>query len=169
MWEFPSNEHWPISPTPGVLLRNERPEAIFLISPLIAKQPPVTACGWRTSNQIVEIAIGGNTIGATVDGRERYPISVRYSRDFRDNIDALKRVLVATPTGQQVPISLLADIRYQTGPPDIRDENGQLVGYVFVDITSSDIDGYVRAASRRINERVQFPPGYYIHWAGQFQ
>ncbi len=120
-------------------------------------------------NQIVETAIGGNTIGATVDGRERYPISVRYSRDFRDNIDALKRVLVATPTGNQVPISLLADLRYRTGPPDIRDENGQLVSYVFVDITSSDINGYVQAAARRIGERVQFPPGYYIQWAGQFQ
>jgi copper/silver efflux system protein len=120
-------------------------------------------------NQIVEIAIGGNTIGATVDGRERYPISVRYARDFRDDIEALKRVLVATPTGNQVPISLLADIRYRTGPPDIRNENGQLVSYVFVDITSSDINGYVQAASRRIGERVQFPPGYYIQWAGQFQ
>ncbi len=120
-------------------------------------------------NQIVETAIGGNTIGAVVEGRERYPISVRYSRDFRDNIDALNRVLVATPTGDQVPISLLADLRYRTGPADIRDENGQLVGYVFIDITSSDINGYVQAASRRISERVQFPPGYYIQWAGQFQ
>jgi Cu(I)/Ag(I) efflux system membrane protein CusA/SilA len=120
-------------------------------------------------NQIVETAIGGNTIGTTVEGRERYPISVRYSRDFRDNIDALKRVLVATPTGEQVPISLLADLRYRTGPPSIRDENGQLVGYVFVDITSSDINGYVQAASQQIGQLVQFPPGYYIQWAGQFQ
>ncbi|MEY2606510.1 MAG: copper/silver efflux system protein [Verrucomicrobiota bacterium] len=120
-------------------------------------------------NQIVETAIGGNTIGSTVEGRERYPISVRYSRDFRDNIDALKRVLVATPTGDQVPISLLADIRYRMGPPDIRNENGQLVSYVSVDITNRDINSYVEAASRRIGERVQFPPGYYIQWAGQFQ
>jgi Cu(I)/Ag(I) efflux system membrane protein CusA/SilA len=120
-------------------------------------------------NQIVETAIGGNTIGATVEGRERYPISVRYSRDFRDNVDAIKRVLVATPAGEQVPISLLADVRYRTGPPDIRTENGQLVNYVSVDITSRDINGYVEAASRRIAERVQFPPGYYVQWAGQFQ
>ena len=120
-------------------------------------------------NMIVETAIGGNTIGTTVEGRERYPISVRYSRDFRNNIDLLKRVLVATPTGDQVPISLLADIRYRTGPPSIRDENGQLVGYVFVDITSSDINGYVRAASQRISQTVNFPQGYYIQWAGQFQ
>jgi copper/silver efflux system protein len=120
-------------------------------------------------NQIVETAIGGNTIGTTVEGRERYPISVRYSRDFRDNIDALKRVLVATPAGEQVPISLLADIRYRTGPPDIRTENGQLVSYVSVDMTKRDINSYVAAASRRITERVQFPPGYYVQWAGQFQ
>jgi copper/silver efflux system protein len=120
-------------------------------------------------NQIVEIAIGGNTIGATVEGRERYPISVRYARDFRDDIEALRRVLVATPTGNQVPISLLADIGYRTGPSEIRNENGQLVSYVFVDITSKDINAYVRAAAKRIAERVQFPPGYYIQWAGQFQ
>jgi Cu(I)/Ag(I) efflux system membrane protein CusA/SilA len=77
--------------------------------------------GVEDVNQIVATAIGGNTICAVVDGRERYPVSVRYSRDFRDNIDALQRVLVTTPAGNQVPISLLADIRYRTGPPDIRE------------------------------------------------
>ncbi|MGA8657970.1 MAG: CusA/CzcA family heavy metal efflux RND transporter [Chthoniobacterales bacterium] len=120
-------------------------------------------------NQIVESAIGGNTIGMTVEGRERYPISVRYARDFRSDIDSLKRVLVSTPTGAQVPISLLADVKYRTGPPSIREENAQLVGYVFVDITSSDIDGYVRAASNEISQKVHFPQGYYIQWAGQFE
>jgi len=120
-------------------------------------------------NQIVETAIGGNTIGTTVEGRERYPISVRYARDFRDDINQLKRVLVATPTGDQVPISLLADIEYRTGAPSIRTENGQLVGFVFVDITSSDINGYVNAADQKIDREVKFPPGYYIQWAGQFQ
>jgi Cu(I)/Ag(I) efflux system membrane protein CusA/SilA len=120
-------------------------------------------------NQIVETAIGGNTIGTTVEGRERYPISVRYARDFRDNLDSLKRVVVATPTGDQVPISLLADLHYHTGPPSIRGESGQLAGFVFVDITTSNIDGYVKAASQQISEHVHFPPGYYIQWAGQFQ
>ncbi|MBV9875550.1 MAG: CusA/CzcA family heavy metal efflux RND transporter [Verrucomicrobia bacterium] len=120
-------------------------------------------------NQIVETAIGGNTIGMTVEGRERYPISVRYARDFRNDINQLKRVLVATPTGNQVPVSLLADIQYRTGAPEVRTENGQPVGFVFVDITSSDINGYVKAASQRINQEVQFPPGYYIQWGGQFQ
>jgi copper/silver efflux system protein len=120
-------------------------------------------------NQIVETAIGGNTIGTTVEGRERYPISVRYSRDFRDDINQLKRVLVATPTGDQVPISLLADIQFRTGAPEVRTENGQLVGFVFVDVTTSDINGYVNAASKKIDQAVKFPSGYYIQWAGQFQ
>ena len=143
-------------------------------------------------NDIIETAIGGKNISTTVEGRERYPINVRYARDFREDLDALKRVLVATPagaqnsnamgigpgqgngeeasgTGAQIPISLLADISFKTGPPSIRNENGQLVGFVFVDITTDDIEGYVRAAAQRIQERVKFPSGYYIQWAGQFE
>src|SRR5207253_3403710 len=87
----------------------------------------------------------------------------------REDLDALKRVLVPTPTGAQVPIDLLADIRYKTGPPSVRSENGKLVGFVFVDITTSDIAGYVRKASQLLNQRIQYPPGYYVEWAGQFQ
>jgi Cu(I)/Ag(I) efflux system membrane protein CusA/SilA len=120
-------------------------------------------------NDIIESAIGGKTISTTVEGRERYPISVRYARDYREDLDALKRVLVPTPTGAQVPISALADISYRTGPPSIRNENGQLVGFVFVDVTTENIDGYVRAAAERVRERVTFPPGYYLQWAGQFE
>jgi Cu(I)/Ag(I) efflux system membrane protein CusA/SilA len=120
-------------------------------------------------NDIIESAIGGKNITTTVEGRERYPVNARYARDFRQDIDALKRVLVPTPTGAQVPISLLADIRYKTGPPEVRSEDGKPVGFVFVDITSSNIDGYVRAASQRLAQRIQFPAGYYIQWAGQFQ
>jgi Cu(I)/Ag(I) efflux system membrane protein CusA/SilA len=150
-------------------------------------------------NDIIESAIGGKTIATTVEGRERYPISVRYARDFREDLDALKRVLVPTPMGSQflttasgqtgpamspggngaaqvkdtvgaqIPLSMLADIRYKTGPPSIRDENGQLVGFVFVDPTTSDIGTYVQKASQRISEQVKFPPGYYIQWAGQFE
>ncbi|MGH7973537.1 MAG: efflux RND transporter permease subunit, partial [Limisphaerales bacterium] len=140
-------------------------------------------------NDVIESAIGGKTIATTVEGRERYPINVRYARDFREDLDALKRVLVPVPmnaadiptgmgsssapatgpTRAQIPISMLADIDYKTGPPSIRNENGQLVGFVFVDITTEDIDGYVKAAARRIGETLQFPPGYYIQWAGQFE
>ena len=145
-------------------------------------------------NDVIETAIGGKTIATTVEGRERYPISVRYARDFREDLDALKRVLVPVPMGAerqsvergaserinastlsrsdaptQIPIGMLADISYKTGPPSIRNENGQLVGFVFVDITTDDLEGYVKAASQRIGESVQFPPGYYLQWAGQFE
>jgi Cu(I)/Ag(I) efflux system membrane protein CusA/SilA len=120
-------------------------------------------------NDIIETAIGGKTISTTVEGRERYPISVRYARDFREDLDALRRVLVPLPGGGQIPISSVADLRFKTGPPSIRSENGQLVGFVFVDVTTDDIDGYVRAADGRLNERVKFQPGCYVQWAGQFE
>src|SRR5213082_3549267 len=120
-------------------------------------------------NDIIESAIGGKNITTTVEGLERYPVNTRYARDFREDLDALKRVLVPTPTGAQVPISMLADIRYKTGPPSVRSENGKLVGFVFVDITTSDIAGYVRKASQLLNQRIQYPSGYYVEWAGQFQ
>ncbi len=120
-------------------------------------------------NDVIETAIGGKTIATTVEGRERYPISVRYARDYRDDLDALRRVLVPTPTGAQVPMGELADLAYHTGAPSIRNENGQLVGFVFVDVTTANIDGYVTAAGARLAERVHFPPGYYIQWAGQFE
>src|SRR2546421_3070345 len=120
-------------------------------------------------NDIIESAIGGKNITTTVEGRERYSINARYARDFRQDIDALKRVLVPTPTGAQVPISLLADIKYKTGPPSVRSENGKLVGFVFVDITTSDIDGYVHKAAQLLGQRIQYPPGYYFQWAGQFE
>ena len=120
-------------------------------------------------NDVIETAIGGNTISTTVEGRERYPISVRYARDYRGDLDALRRVLVPAPTGAQVPLGEIADLAYRTGAPSIRGENGQLVGFVFVDVTTSDIDGYVRAAGARLSQRIHFPPGYYIQWAGQFE
>ncbi len=120
-------------------------------------------------NDIIESAIGGKNITTTVEGRERYPVNTRYARDFREDLDALKRVLVPTPTGAQVPISMLADIQYKTGPPSVRSENGKLVGLVFIDVTTSDIAGYVRKASQHLSQRIQYPPGYYIEWAGQFQ
>jgi Cu(I)/Ag(I) efflux system membrane protein CusA/SilA len=119
-------------------------------------------------NDIIETAIGGKTVSTTVEGRERYPISVRYERDFREDLEALRRVLVPLPGGGHVPISAVADLRFSTGPPSIRSENGQLVGFVFVDVTTDDIEGYVRQAAGRLGERVKFQPGCYVQWAGQF-
>jgi len=119
-------------------------------------------------NDAVEMAIGGKTITTTVEGRERYPVSARYGRDFRQDLNELKRVLVPT-AGGAVPMDMVADIQERTGPPDIRDENGELVGFVFVDVTTSDIDGYVKRASERLAERVHYAAGTSMQWVGQFQ
>jgi len=118
---------------------------------------------------IIESAIGGKNIAQTVEGRERYPINVRYLRELRDDVTKLGRVLIPTPTGAQIPLSLVADISYTMGPPLIRDENGQLVGYVFVDVTAKDYQGYVERAQQLIRQRVTLPPGYTLQWAGQYQ
>jgi Cu(I)/Ag(I) efflux system membrane protein CusA/SilA len=118
---------------------------------------------------LIETAIGGKQISTTIDGRERYSIQVRYPRELRDDIEALKRVLVPTPTGAQVPMAQLADLRTTAGPASIRDEGGALVGYVFIDVTGRDLVGYVADAKRVIAQRVRIPKGYYVSWAGQFQ
>ena len=119
-------------------------------------------------NEVVMTAIGGMNVSETLEGRERYPIQVRYAREFRDHPDALKRVLVATPTGAQVPLSQVADIVFETGPPMIRSENGQLVNFVFVDIAGRPLGDYVDEARRLVSERVELPPGVRLEWAGQF-
>jgi Cu(I)/Ag(I) efflux system membrane protein CusA/SilA len=120
-------------------------------------------------NQVVETAIGGNTIGYTVEGRERYPISVRLARDFRDNLQAIRQIPVAVPGGAQVPLSELASIHFSSGPPEVRSENGQLVTYVSVDTTASDFGGYVKKAGDRLRQMVHPPQGVYWEWAGSFE
>ncbi len=118
---------------------------------------------------VIETAIGGKNIAQTVEGRERYPINVRYARELRDDVEMLKRVLVPTPSGAKIPIVQLADLRFSQGPPMIRDELGQLVGFVFVDVVGRDLGGYVEEAKQAVAERVQLPPGYTLLWAGQFE
>jgi len=118
---------------------------------------------------IIESAIGGKTISSTVEGRERYPINVRYARDHREDLPALRRVLVPTPTGAQVPMAQLADIQLRTGPPAIRDENGMLAGFVFVDTKNTDLGTYVNRAKKLIADKVKLPPGYFLSWGGQYQ
>jgi Cu(I)/Ag(I) efflux system membrane protein CusA/SilA len=120
-------------------------------------------------NQVVEMAIGGNTIGYTVEGRERYPISVRLQRDFRDTVPAIRQIPVSVPGGAQVPLSELASIEYSSGPPEVRSENGQLVTYVSVDTIASDFGGYVQRAGERLRQMVHAPPGVYWEWAGSFE
>jgi Cu(I)/Ag(I) efflux system membrane protein CusA/SilA len=119
---------------------------------------------------IIETAVGGKNVTMTVEGRERYPVNIRYPRELRDDLEKLRRVLVATPTGAQVPIGQLADIHIETGPPSIKDENGMLTGWIYVDLTTDrDIGSYVEEAKALIAEQVDIPAGYYLEWSGQFE
>jgi Cu(I)/Ag(I) efflux system membrane protein CusA/SilA len=123
------------------------------------------------ANDVVMTAIGGENISTTVEGRERYPVNVRYLRDYRSDIDRLDRTLVMAPGGAQIPIAQIADIKLVSGPGMIRDENGRLSGYVYVDLdtTRRDIGSYVAEAKKVVNEKVQLPPGYQLIWSGQFE
>lgn len=114
-------------------------------------------------------AIGGDNISMTIEGRERYPVNVRYPRELRDDLDKLRRVLVQAPTGSQVPLAQLADIQLVSGPAMLRDENGFLAGYVFVDISHRDIGTYVQEARDRVRERLHLKPGYVLEWSGQYE
>lgn len=118
---------------------------------------------------VIESAIGGKNITQTVEGRERYPVNVRYARELREDPESLRRVLVGTPTGAQIPMAQLARITMASGPPSIRDENGSLAGIVFVDVGGRDLGGYVQEVQRLIRERVPLPPSYSLVWGGQFQ
>lgn len=121
------------------------------------------------AEKVVTTAIGGDSISTTVEGRERYPVNVRYLRDYRSDIDSLQRVLVATPSGAQIPLGEIADIRMKTGPGMIRDEDGRLSGYVYVDVSGRDIGGYVRDAKLAVEQKVKVPAGYQLVWSGQFE
>jgi Cu(I)/Ag(I) efflux system membrane protein CusA/SilA len=119
---------------------------------------------------LIEAAIGGESISTTVEGRERYPINVRYAREFRDDIDRLKRVLVPVMMdGAQVPLGQLVDIKLTTGPAMIKNEEAQLVGYVTVDMTGRDIGGYVEEAKKVVAEKLKLPQGYTLSWSGQYE
>lgn len=118
---------------------------------------------------VIESAIGGKNISQTVEGRERYPINVRYARALRDDPESLRRVLVETPSGATIPMAQLAQISMVTGPPTVRDERGSLSGIVFVDVTGRDLAGYVTEAQRLVREHVRLKPGYRLEWGGQFQ
>jgi Cu(I)/Ag(I) efflux system membrane protein CusA/SilA len=118
---------------------------------------------------VIESAIGGMAVTQTVEGRERYTVSVRYSRELRDDPNALKRVLVSTPSGAQIPLAELADIHFSTGAPMIQDEDGQLVALVSVDVADRPLADFVHDAQHRVAEAVKLPPGYRLEWAGQFK
>ncbi len=118
---------------------------------------------------VILSAIGGESITTTVEGRERYPVNIRYLRDYRSTLDRLNRALVPTMTGAQIPMAQLANIRLLSGPGMIRDENGRLAGYVYVDIAGRDVGGYVTEAKKTVQEKVTLPAGYTLVWSGQYE
>ncbi len=118
---------------------------------------------------VIMSAIGGMKVTENVKGLERYPVNVRYPRDFRDSLEALKRVLVPTPSGAQIPLSMVADIGLARGAPVIKSENARPNAWVYVDINTSDIGGFVAKAKRLVDEKLDLPPGYTITWSGQFE
>ena len=121
--------------------------------------------------EVIMTAIGGENVTTTIEGRERYPVNVRYPRELRDEPDKLARVLVPTRSGAQVPLSQLADIRLVEGPSMIRDENGRLSGYVYVDVDTAkrDLGGYIEDAKAAVLRSVKLPTGYTLVWSGQYE
>ncbi len=118
---------------------------------------------------VIQSAIGGMNITETVEGLERYPVNLRYPRELRGDIETLKRVLVPTPTGSQIPLVMLAELSYNRGPPVIKSENAQPNAWVYIDISTSDIGGFVAKAKTVVAQQVSMPTGYTLTWSGQFE
>jgi Cu(I)/Ag(I) efflux system membrane protein CusA/SilA len=136
---------------------------------------------------VIQTALGGMNVTRTVEGRERYPVNLRYPRELRDDVDKLKRILVPIPSGgvggmggrrasgmpggsiSHVPLGQLADISITTGPGMIRDEGGMLTGYVYLDVVDRDIGSYVTEAKQVVMDKLKMPPGYSLSWSGQYE
>ena len=119
--------------------------------------------------QAVTSGIGGETVAENVEGRERYPVNVRYNRDFRGNVEELRRVLIATPAGAQIPVSDVAKISFSRGASMIRDEDGALTGYVYIDLNTKDYGGFVSHASDLLKQKLLLPPGFTYKWSGEYE
>ena len=118
---------------------------------------------------VIQTAIGGMNITQTVEGLERYPVNLRYSRELRDDLSSLRRVLVPTPGGAQVPLEQLATLRFAKGPPAIKTENARPNAWIYVDLEGIDVGTYVSKARQAVAARIQLPPGYSIQWSGQYE
>jgi Cu(I)/Ag(I) efflux system membrane protein CusA/SilA len=119
--------------------------------------------------QTITSGIGGEMIAENVEGRERYPVNVRYGRDFRDNIEELQNVLIGTPSGAQIPISDVAKLSFSRGPSMIRDEDGALTGYVYIDLNTTDYGGFVAKASNLLAQKLTLRPGFIYKWSGEYE
>jgi Cu(I)/Ag(I) efflux system membrane protein CusA/SilA len=119
--------------------------------------------------QVITSEIGGADIAQNVEGRERFPIAVRYQRSFRDHPEALSQALIPTPTGEQVPIGEVARVYYSRGPAMIRDEDGALTGYIYLNLNTKDYGGFVNRAEKMLNQKMTLPAGYTWRWAGEYE
>ncbi len=119
--------------------------------------------------QAISSGIGGEMVAENVEGRERYPVNVRYNRDFRDNVEELRRVLIGTPSGAQIPVSEVAKISFSRGPSMIRDEDGALTGYVYIDLNTKDYGGFVAHASDQLRQKLALPAGFTYKWSGEYE
>jgi Cu(I)/Ag(I) efflux system membrane protein CusA/SilA len=117
----------------------------------------------------VSSGIGGENIAENVEGRQRYPINVRYNRDFRDDVEHLRQVVIATATGAQIPVAQVAKVYFSRGPAMIRDEEGLLTGYVYLDLATKDYGGFVSKADHFLREKLKLPPGYTYKWSGEYE
>jgi Cu(I)/Ag(I) efflux system membrane protein CusA/SilA len=117
----------------------------------------------------IESAIGGANVTTTIEGRERYPVNVRYQRAYRGDIETIRRTLISTPGGAQIPMGQVADITAATGPMVLRTEQAQLLAYVYVDVGDRDIGSYVADAKEAVAKKVKLPPGYTLEWSGQYE
>ncbi len=118
---------------------------------------------------VIEVALGGMIVSCTVEGRRRFPIRVRYARAFRDNLEAVQRTLVMTPSGAQIPLEQLADIHFTAGPPMINSEASLLRSLVLLNVRGRDVGSFVKEADAKLKENLRLPPGYYYTWSGQFE
>ena len=123
----------------------------------------------RDVQDVIQTAIGGMNITTTIQGLTRHPVNLRYSRELRDDLPALRNVLVPTPAGAQIPLGRLASIEFTVGPPSIKSEGGRPNAWVYVDIRDVDVGGYVEAARTAVAEQVDIPAGYTLAWSGQFE
>jgi Cu(I)/Ag(I) efflux system membrane protein CusA/SilA len=117
----------------------------------------------------VSSGIGGRNIAENIEGRERYPINVRYEQDFRDSVDRMRGVLIGTPSGSQIPLGQVARVSFSNGPAMIRDEDGQLTSYIYINLKDTNYGAFVDAANRLLRDRVALPPNYSFTWSGEYQ
>ncbi|MGB1110971.1 MAG: efflux RND transporter permease subunit, partial [Gammaproteobacteria bacterium] len=120
-------------------------------------------------NAVIAAAVGGVNVTETVEGLERYPVNLRFPRDFRDDLDSLRNLPLVTPSGAQIPLQRIAEVVITDGPPVLKSENARLNGWTFVDIRGVDLGSYVQQARKAVAEQVELPPGYSITWSGQYE